>query len=160
MTKFRINLTLNERDELTSLIKKGKRKVQHIQYAQILLGSDESIVNTALSANTLSERFLISTKTVERVRKRFCEKGMDVFEVTSCSTRSDKKFDARVESHLLAIACQSPPDEEPYWKLQLISDRLVELKVVDSISKSSVCNLLKKMNRGDGRLNPFKKSNM
>lgn len=155
MTKFRINLTHIEREELTSVLKKGKRKVQHMQYAQILLGSDESNGSTILSAATLSEQFFISTKTVERVRKRFCEQGMGVFKPIHRATRSDKKFDARVESHLLAIACQSPPGQAPHWKLQMLSDRLVELQVVDSISKSSVCNLLKKM-----KLSPFKKSNM
>jgi len=155
MTKFRINLTCGERDELTSLIKKGRRKVQHVQYARILLGSDECNGNALLSAATLSERFLISTKTVERVRKRFCEQGMGIFEPTPRATRNDKKFDARVESHLLAIACQSPPGNAPGWTLQMLSDRLVELQVVDGISKASVCNLLKKTKSG-----PFKKSSM
>lgn len=154
MTKFRINLTPDERGELTALLKKGRRKVQHTQYAQILLGSDEGNANLVLSAATLSERFYVSPKTVERVRKRFCEQGMGVFEPTQRATRSDKKFDARVESHLLAIACQAPPGGAPHWTLQMLSDRIVELRVVDAISRSSVCNLLKKT-----KLSPFKKSN-
>jgi transposase len=152
MTKYGINLSPDEQEGLTTLLKKGKRKVRHIQYAQILMGSDEANGNTVLSALTLSERFLVSAKTVERVGQRFCEQGMGVFETKPRLTRNDKRFDARVESHLLAIACQSPPDGAPRWKLQMLSDRLVELEVVDRISGSSVCNLLKK-----NEIRPFQK---
>ena len=155
MNKFRINLSGTERAELVSMLKKGKSKAQHFQYAQILLGCDESNSNIVLSSSTLSERLHISTKTVERVRKRFCEQGMGIFVATTRATRSDKKCDARVEAHLLALACQSPPEGASRWKLQLLSDRLVELQVVDSISTASVCNLLKKT-----KLNLFTKNNI
>lgn len=108
------------------MVKKGKHKAQDIQYAHILLSSDESNDNVPLSALTISERYLISTKTVERVRKEFCIQGMGIFEPTLRQTRSDKKFDARVEAHLMTLCCQSPPDEAPQWKLQLLADTLVE----------------------------------
>ena len=97
MTKYRINLTITEREDLTSLVKKGKHKSQDIQYAQILLNSDESNGRISLNAFTISERYLASTKTVERIRKQFCEQGMGLFEPILRQTRSDKKFDARVD---------------------------------------------------------------
>lgn len=155
MTKFRINLTIIEKEHLKSMVKKGKHNSRNIQYAHILLSSDESNGNTPLNASTISERYFVSTKTVERIRKQFCEEGMGIFEPVLRKTRSDKKFDARVEAHLISLCCQSPPNESPHWKLQLLADRLVELNVVDSISKSSVCTLLKKTN-----LSPFKRNSM
>ena len=65
-------------------------------------------------------------------------------------TRSDKKIDGRVEAHLTALLCQSPPDEQPKWGLRLLADRLVELHVVEHISTTMVARLLKK-----NELKPF-----
>jgi transposase len=142
MTKFRINLTPLERDELTAYVKTGKRLAKHRQYAQILLASDEQVER--LSESFIATHYQVSLKTVERVRKSFCEIGMTIFEKKLRKTRSDKKFDARVEAHLIAISCQIPPNGEPKWKLQMLADRLIELEIVPSISSMSVCNLLKK----------------
>ena len=142
MTKFRINLVPIEREELTNYVNKGKKLARHRQYAQILLASDEQVERQ--SESFIATHYQVSLKTVERVRKSFCEEGMAIFDKKLRQTRNDKKFDARVEAHLIAICCQSPPNDEPKWKLQMLADRLVELEIVESITAMSVCNLLKK----------------
>jgi transposase len=88
----------------------------------------------------------VSTKTVERVRRQFCEQGLAMFEPKPRKIRSDKKIDGRVEAHLTALLCQSPPDEHPRWQPKLLAERLVELEVVDHISTTMVARLLKKTN--------------
>ena len=143
MTKFRINLVPHERAELVNFVKNGKKLAKHRQYAQILLASDEQIERQ--SESFIATHYQVSLKTVERVRKSFCEEGMSIFDKKLRKTRSDKKFDARVEAHLITICCQNPPSGEPKWKLQMLADRLVELEIVPSITAMSVCNLLKKM---------------
>jgi transposase len=144
MTKYRINLSLEEQSYLRTYVKTGKHLAKHIQYAQIILASDAQIERQ--SETEISANYHISIKTVERVRKNFCAIGMGIFEKKRRKTRKDKKLDARVESHLIALCCQKPPNDAPQWKLQMLADRLVELEIVDSISAMSVCNLLKKMN--------------
>lgn len=155
MAVYHINLSSEERDILEGIIKKRAIKADAYKYGQILLNSDKSVQAKALSAAILSKQYGVSEKTVERVRRRFCEEGMGIFESKVRQSRSDKKFDARVEAHLLSLCCQSPPTDSPKWQLQMLADKLVELKVVDTISKSSVCVLLKKTN-----LSLFRKSNM
>ena len=152
MTKFRIHLTPSERTELTDFVKKGKRSAKHIQYAQILLASDEQVKRESETA--IAAHYHLSVKTVERVRAAFCESGLGIFEQKLRKTRSDKRLDARVESHLIALCCQPTPHGQPKWTLKMLADRLVELEVVSSITRMSVSNLLKKTN-----LSPFKKSN-
>ena len=49
-------------------------------------------------------------------------------------------------AHMTAIACSTPPEGRDCWTLQMIADRLVELKVVDSISATAVGTTLKKTN--------------
>lgn len=144
MAKFRIHLSPSERSELLERVTTGKRSVQSIQYAHILLCSDESVDRQ--TAATISKNYHISVKTVERVRKLFCEQGMEIFIKKPNKTRCDKKFDARLEAHLVTLCCQERSKDAPKWTLQLLADKLVELNVIDSITSMSVSNLLKKTN--------------
>lgn len=144
MTKYKIYLSEAETDTLKDWIRKGARKAKVIQYAQILLGSDEK--RGKRSAWELAQNYHLSERSVERVRKRFVEEGMGMFEQKARKVRCDKQIDGRVEAHLIALVCQGPPQGESKWKLQLLADRLVELQVVEHISSTMVGRLLKKTN--------------
>ena len=155
MIRYKLFLKPEERDLLTIAVRKYKSTAQKYIYSQILLHSDENTPTEKLSASALRERYGISCKTVERVRRSFCANGMAIFEPQVRKVRSDKKYDARVEAHLIALCCQQPPNDKPEWTLKLLCESLVELHVLESASCSSVCNLLKKTN-----LSPFKENNM
>lgn len=143
MTVYRLHLTPEERLILESWIKKGKHSTKKVQQAQILLNSDENVERK--SSTILRDILGISVKTIERVRRQFCEEGMDIFILKPRKTRSDKKIDGRVEAHLTTLLCQSPPNDKPKWELKMLSDRLIELNVVEHISVTMVRRVLKKM---------------
>ena len=144
MTLYRLYLTADERQTLQGWQKKYKAESAKLRDIQILLNSDEHTGRRP--ASELAPVLGICTRTIERVRRQFCEQGMTMFEPKVRKTRSDKKIDGRVEAHLTALLCQSPPDEHPRWQLQLLADRLVALEVVEHISTTMVARLLKKTN--------------
>jgi transposase len=144
MLLYRLFLTAEERQTLEDWQKKYKSHSPKLQRIQILLNSDEHTGRRP--APELAPVLGCSTKTVERVRRQFCEQGLAMFEPKPRKTRSDKKIDGRVEAHLTALLCQSPPDEQPRWQLKLLAERLVELQVVEHISTTMVARLLKKTN--------------
>lgn len=141
---YHLHLTPTERETLEAWVKKGKSSANRIKCAQILLNSDENIYR--VSSAILSPILGTSVRTIERVRRQFCEQGMALFEAKPRKTRSDKKIDGRVEAYLTTLLCQAPPDQKPTWKLQLLSERLIELQVVEHISTTMVARLIKKMN--------------
>ena len=104
MTVYRLHLTPEERLILESWIKKGKHSTKKVQQAQILLNSDENVERK--SSTILKDILGISVKTIERVRRQFCEEGMEIFILKPRKTRSDKKIDGRVEAHLTTLLCQ------------------------------------------------------
>ena len=87
----------------------------------MLLGSDET--KGRVSEDELTGRYHLSVRSVKRIRKRFFEEGMDMFEQKARKTRPDKKIGGRVEAHLVALVCQGPPKGESRWKLQLLAVR-------------------------------------
>ena len=144
MTLYRLYLTPEERQTLEGWRQKYKLHSLKLRQIQILLNSDEHTGRR--TATELATVLGTCTKTVERVRRQFCEEGLALFAPKVRKTRSDKKIDGRVEAHLLALVCQSPPYEAPAWRLQVLADRLVELEVVEHISTTMVARLLKKTN--------------
>jgi transposase len=152
MTLYRLYLTPEERQTLTDWQKKYRTQSTKLQRIQIVLNSDEHTGRR--TAEALASVLGISTKTIERVRRQFCEEGMAMFEPKVRKIRSDKKIDGRVEAHLTALLCQSPPEEKPKWELRMLADRLVELQVVEHISTTMVARLLKKTSSSPFRVRP------
>jgi hypothetical protein len=148
MVQYHIYLTDEERKELEAMVSKGKRKATDMRKDNVLLASDETLYRS--SATQISEAYHLSTKSVERIRKKFCERGMEIFLPQLRKSRSDKHIDGNVEAHILAICCSEPPAGQSRWKLQLIADRVVALGILDHLSATSVATVLKKTRSSPG----------
>jgi transposase len=149
MTKrYRVTLEAEERDRLRQLLSRGKADVRRLKHAQILLAADESDAGPALSDDQISRTVDIARATVERIRQRFVEEGLELslspYRTPNRIYRT--KLDGRQEAHLIAMACSTPPEGRSRWTLSLLADQMVELKYVDSVSRETVRQTLKKMN--------------
>ena len=148
MIKYRVYLTPAERVELEALVSKGTRKATDIRKANVLLASDEN--GKRHSETAISEAYHLSTKSVERIRREFCESGMEILTARQRKIRSDKLIDGTVEAYIVAVSCSEPPVGQSCWKLQTIADRIVALGLVEHLSHTSVATVLKKMRSNPG----------
>ncbi len=146
--KYRVTLEAEERDHLHQLLSKGKADVRRLKHAQILLAADESDEGSAQRDDQIAQTLDVARATVERVRQRFVEEGLELslspYRTPHRIYRT--KLDGRQEAHLIAIACSTPPEGRSRWTLSLLADQMVELKHVDSVSRETVRQTLKKMN--------------
>ena len=154
MAKYRIKLTEEEVSELRSIIKKGSHSSQTYRAAYVLLNSDESEYSLGKSTNDHTADVLkIGMRTIDRIKKKFVEGGIDRALERAESTRIyDKKIDGDVEAKLVALCCSSPPEGRTKWTVRLLADKMVELSYIDSISHVSVHHVLKKTNLSLGKL--------
>ena len=152
MKKYKVTLTEEERQELDALSSKGKHSVQTVFNALILLACDEGNYQTMMSINEEIARVLnVSMKTIDRVKKRFVEEGLDMALAGKPSTRVyNRKADGDLEAHLIALSCSEPPEWHRRWTLRLLADKAVELNHVDSISYETVHRTLKKTSLSPG----------
>lgn len=148
--KYVVELTSKERKQLTELVKKGKTAGYKIRHAQMLLKVDQGKKGTGWSDGTVAEAFAAHITTVERLRKRFVEEGLEVALERHNRKNYTRKLDGDAEAHLIALACSEPPEGRNEWTLRLLADKLVELRVVDSISHTTVNRTLKKTNLSRG----------
>src|SRR4051795_11273630 len=145
--KYRVTLTLAEREELERLLARGKADVRKIKHAQILLKADEAESGPAWPDARIAEAFAAGITTVERVRQRFVEEGFAsaLSPYRGGKRLYERKLDGAQEAHLIALACSAPPEGRARWTLRLLAQHMVELADVDTLSHETVRQMLKKM---------------
>ena len=146
MKRYVVTLTAEERQALGDLIAAGKAAAQKLAHARILLKADAADGGPAWPDHRIADALEVSTATIERVRQRFVEQGLEAALVRKCQVRPSRlpTLDGRAEARLIALACSRPPDGRAAWTMQLLADKLVELEVVESISDETVRTTLKK----------------
>ena len=144
--KYRVTLTAEEREELDRLLSRGKADVRCLKHAQMLLKADEAEGGPGWSDERVADAFDAGVATIERLRQRFVEEGLQAARRTyRTGTRLyERKLDGAQEAHLIALACSAPPDERARWTLRLLAQRMVELAYVDTLSYETVRQTLKK----------------
>jgi len=152
MKKYKVTLTEEERQGLDTLCSKGKHATQTVLNALILLACDEGKFQKERSINEDIARVLnVSMKTIDRVKKRFVEEGLNIALTGKPSTRVySRKADGDLEAHLVALSCSEPPEGHLRWTLRLLADKAVELNYVENISYETVRRTLKKTSLSPG----------
>ena len=146
MKKYKVTLTDEERRCLHDLIAGGKAAALKLTHARILLKADAAPGGPAWIDARIAEAVEVNRTTVEQVRQRFVEQGLEAALVRKKQARPsrERKLDGAGEARLIALACSKPPLGRVAWTLRLLADQLVELEVVDAISTETVRQVLKK----------------
>jgi homeodomain-containing protein len=149
--KHLVKLSVDERERLTALIRTGTASAHVQRHARILLKADCSDGSPACDDATIAAAVEVSRPTVERVRRTFTIAGLDAaLQRKSWTGPSRRKLDGAQEAQLARLACSPPPKGAERWTLTLLADKLVELKVVDSIARDTVRLTLKKTRSSRG----------
>jgi transposase len=152
MVHYRIRLTKEEVSELQSIINKGSHTSQTFRTAYILLNCDEGEYSEKVTNEQISKILKVSMRTIDRTKKKFIEEGLDLcLERRPTQRIYEKKVDGDAEAKLITLCCSQPPKGFAKWSLRLLSEKMVELKYVESISHVSVSKVLKKMNLSLGK---------
>ncbi len=146
---YPVKLNNQQRQHLKNLTKKGHAKARVMTRARILLLASEDRED-----KEVAHALQVSPATIKATRKRFNQQGLEAALSEKPRPGATPKLDAKQEAVLIALACGAPPDERESWTMQLLSDRLVELEVVDSISDETVRRTLKKTISNRGRNAP------
>ncbi len=143
MPRYNVNLTKDEIEKLKTLVQKGG-KGYRIKHAQILLKLDQKPENESWTYARIKDAFGASHSTIAGIAKRFVMDGMNAALERKKQENRSRKVTGDVEARICAIACSAPPEGSSRWTMQAIADELIRLEVVESISDSTICNVMKK----------------
>jgi len=144
--RYVVRLSGEEREQLNTLIRKGKSPARGLLKARILLKADVSEAGEGWSDSRIIEALDASASMIYRVRKQLVEEGLEA--VLSRKQRTTPAvspiFDGEKEAKLIALACSKPPKGRARWTLRLLENKVVELGIVDRASDSTIGRTLKK----------------
>ena len=150
--KHHVRLSLEEREKLETIVRKGKASAHRQRHARILLLADANGPQGGWSDSQIAVAAQTSVPTVERVRRICVEHGLErALERKDPQREYVRRLDGQAEAQLIALCCGEPPEGHARWTLRLLAGRLVELQIVDSISPETVRQTLKKTSLSRGR---------
>ena len=139
--KYVVALEDEERRNLQGIVRSGKHAASKIRWAQTLLKADEGWQD-----QEIAEALDLSLPTVQRIRQRFVEEGLEV----ALGARRHlprpylQRLDGEQEARLIALTCSKAPEGRQRWTLRLLAGMMVELHLVESVSYQTVRRVLKK----------------
>lgn len=149
--RYKVTLTSEERAELTGLVNKGQGQARRLRRARIILMADEAQENGGWKDADIAQALDAQVRTVERTRQKCVEEGIEAaLNHTRPKKTRGKVLDGAAEAHLAHLACIQAPDGHERWSLQMLADKLIELEVVETVSRETVRTTLKKMNLNPG----------
>jgi transposase len=145
--RYKVTLEPDERGELEKLISRGKGAARRLAHARILLHADQGEGRPGKSDAEIAEAVGVSVATIERVRQRFVEEGLEA----ALSPRPPRrlyprKLDGAAEARLIALACSPPPDGRARWTLRVLAERMVVLGYIETVSYETVRTTLQETN--------------
>lgn len=142
--RYVVRLTGEERERLERMVSAGKAAARKLAHARVLLKADAD--GPAWTDVGIAEALEMGVRTVESIRKRFVEEGLEAALNRRKQSRPSvaRKLDGAAEARLVAVACSAPPEGRKRWTLRLLADRLVELEIVEAVSHETVRQAMKK----------------
>jgi len=144
-TKYHVYLSKENRQELERLTRSGESSARTQTRARILLLTDEN-QKKKKRTEEIASILMCSLPTITAIRKKFMEGGVENALYDKPRPGAIPKITGEIEAQLTMLACSATPEGRSRWTLQLLADKLVELKLVDSISDVAVMHRLKKIN--------------
>jgi len=146
--RYIVRLSHEERDQLTALLGKKVLAAKKRMRAQVLLKADAGTDGPAWIDSRIADAFGVSVVTIEKIRKSYVMEGLEaaIERKKQCRPSRQPVLDGAKEARLVALCCGTVPAGHGRWTLRLLADKLVELKVVESVSRETVRQALKKTN--------------
>lgn len=145
---YHIVLDVEEKNKLLAVINDSSSHARTIKRANILLALDEN-AEYKLIHQKIADTYHVARGTVTKIINEYCTKGLEYalsYKRNSNSSNSRRKMTGDIEAALIQIACGEVPQGHSRWSVVMLTQKLIELRIVEDISDETVRLTLKKMN--------------
>lgn len=143
-----IQLTNDEVNELNQFINTGQRSARAIKRAQILLHS-----HGGKTPAQICEVVATSVPTVYNVRQRYRTAGLLAALTEKPRSGQPRRLSCEDEAALTVLACSDAPDGRARWTVRLLTDKAIEIGLVERVGRETIRHFLKKMPSSPGSSN-------
>lgn len=146
--KYIVELSSAERADLTAMVSKGKCSAKANLKARILLKADQGSEGEHCLDKDICKALDTNMLMVSRVRQKCVQEGLEAVFQRKARTTTPRQpiFDGETEAKLIALSCSQPPEGYAHWTIRLLADKVVELKIVETVHHNTIGRTLKKTN--------------
>ena len=145
--RYKVTLTQAEREQLIEMTRRGKSTAKKFVHARALLLCDAGEFGEPWKVADVADALGMTTRTIEHIKQRFVEEGIEsALERKRHKKPRDVVFDGAFNARLTKLACSKAPEGRARWTLRLLAEKIVELKIAESVSTMTVQRALKKTN--------------
>lgn len=144
MVKFHtVSLDDAQRLLLEKTVSSGQAHARTTTRARILLKADEGDLGPGWSDTRIAEALDVGVATVERIRKRAAQEGVETALHDRPRPPRRGKLDGETEAKLVALSCSPAPGGRDRWTLHLLARHFTDQSGI-SVSYELVRRTLKK----------------
>ena len=128
-----VRLKPPEIEELEALLKGHDASPRERVRARTLLLSDEGWDRQSIATATGS-----STSTVGRVRRNYCERGLEVALSELPRPGAAPKLSSRQQQRVVAMVCSDPPEGYARWSIRLLTQEATRKGIISGAGRECV----------------------
>ncbi|WP_222934659.1 helix-turn-helix domain-containing protein [Paenibacillus terrae] len=145
--KYEVQLQSKERETIENILHADSTSKGIRNRCLVLLLADESQGAIPTQAE-IAQRIGVSEVTVYHTVKDYCTRGLH--ETLSYRKRAEparpSQVTGEVEARIIALACSEPPEGYARWTVRLLTRRVIELNILESVGRETIRTTLKKQN--------------
>lgn len=145
MKRELVKLTRSELEFLRDFKSSDKRSQREYDRANILL-----LLHKGKKDAEIVDFLEVERTTVWRTRKRYLEEGLEKALQEKERGGQPRKYGAKQQAEVIALACSDPPSGRARWSLELLTEKLSQQKGLGSINRETIRLILKKTNVNRG----------
>jgi putative transposase len=134
-----IKLSADELRSLKTSLTKGTTSARIQTRARIL-----DLLHRQRAPVDISAVLGVSVATVFNIKRRYLAEGLDAALHDKPRSGQPCRIDGTARAKITALACSTAPHGHARWTLRLLADKAIELGFCDSISHSTIQEVLKK----------------
>ena len=145
--KYNVKLNETERKQIHETINNKTTSSTVRKRCNILLLADETAGKPVVQEE-IARRCGVSDVTVFTAIKDYCISGISYVLRRKSQSKPPVTpiVNGETEARIVALACGEPPEGFSRWSLRLLTKRIIELNIVESIGRETVRQTLKKLN--------------
>jgi hypothetical protein len=122
----------------------GDAPANALTHARILLKANQGGAGPGWTDVAIGAALEVNPATVARVRMLYATAGLEAAVYRKPPARQYRhRLEGEQRARLVALTCSAPPEGNKRWTLRLLTDRLVDLGVVESVSIETVRQALR-----------------
>jgi len=142
--KYDIKLSEEERKAIQGVANDAATTQQIRKRANILLLAD-SAVGKPMTQAEMCVRCGVSDVTIFNTLRDYCTQGMEyALKFKRTKVCNPPIVTGEKEARIVTLACGEPPDGRSRWTVRLLTEKVVELEIMDEVSRETIRTTLKK----------------